>query len=67
MNDELAPTSSFIVHRSIAIAVILLGTGYPRPDANHAGPSTAIVARRQMVRRRRRPRHAGRDTMKDER
>jgi ribonuclease Z len=23
---------------------ILLGTGYPRPDAHHAGPSTAIVA-----------------------
>src|SRR5262249_24471257 len=27
-----------------ALIVILLGTGYPRPDANHAGPSTAIVA-----------------------
>ncbi|HVR41317.1 MAG TPA: hypothetical protein VMU84_19640, partial [Thermoanaerobaculia bacterium] len=23
--------------------VILLGTGYPRPDPNRAGPSTAIV------------------------
>src|ERR1700737_1750547 len=29
---------------SAAIAVILLGIGYPRPDAHHAGPSTAIVA-----------------------
>jgi len=27
-----------------ALIAILLGTGYPRPDANHAGPSTAIVA-----------------------
>ena len=26
------------------LVAILLGTGYPRPDANHAGPSTAIVA-----------------------
>ncbi len=26
------------------LAVILLGTGYPRPDADHAGPSTAVVA-----------------------
>ena len=29
---------------ALALAVILLGTGYPRPDAHHAGPSTAIVA-----------------------
>lgn len=28
----------------LSLAVVLLGTGYPRPDANHAGPSTAIVA-----------------------
>ena len=28
----------------LSLAVILLGTGYPRPDANHAGASTAIVA-----------------------
>ncbi|MDQ6802936.1 MAG: MBL fold metallo-hydrolase [Acidobacteriota bacterium] len=28
----------------LSLAVILLGTGYPRPDANHAGPATAIVA-----------------------
>jgi ribonuclease Z len=27
-----------------ALAVILLGTGYPRPHPEHAGPSTAIVA-----------------------
>ena len=27
-----------------ALIAILLGTGYPRPDADHAGPSTAIVA-----------------------
>jgi ribonuclease Z len=27
----------------LALEVILLGTGYPRPDANHAGPSNAIV------------------------
>ncbi len=26
-----------------ALVVILLGTGYPRPDADHAGPSTAVV------------------------
>ena len=29
---------------AVALQVILLGTGYPRPDANHAGPSTAVVA-----------------------
>src|SRR5260370_13750968 len=28
----------------LSLAVILLGIGYPRPDANHAGPATAIVA-----------------------
>src|ERR1043166_151961 len=28
----------------LSIALILLGTGYPRPDANHAAASTAIVA-----------------------
>ncbi len=28
----------------LSLAVILLGTGYPRPDPNHAGPSTAIAA-----------------------
>ncbi|MEK6375426.1 MAG: MBL fold metallo-hydrolase [Acidobacteriota bacterium] len=28
----------------LSLAVVLLGTGYPRPDANHAGPSLAIVA-----------------------
>jgi ribonuclease Z len=28
----------------LSLSVILLGTGYPRPDANHAGPATAIVA-----------------------
>ena len=28
----------------LSLAVILLGTGYPRPDANHGGPATAIVA-----------------------
>src|SRR5207302_7613165 len=44
MNSRQPHRSSFIVHRSIAIAVILLGTGYPRPDAHHAGPATAIVA-----------------------
>lgn len=27
-----------------AIVVILLGTGYPRPDARHAGPATVVVA-----------------------
>src|SRR5947209_18807489 len=27
-----------------ALIAILLGTGYPRRDANRAGPSTAIVA-----------------------
>ena len=26
------------------ITAILLGTGYPRPDAQHAGPAVAIVA-----------------------
>lgn len=29
---------------SAALVAILLGTGYPRPDPDHAGPSTAIVA-----------------------
>jgi ribonuclease Z len=28
----------------LSIALILLGTGYPRPDANHAAASTAIAA-----------------------
>jgi ribonuclease Z len=28
----------------LSIAVVLLGTGYPRPDNAHAGPATAIVA-----------------------
>jgi len=28
----------------LSIALILLGTGYPRPDAQHAGACTAIVA-----------------------
>lgn len=28
----------------LSLAVILLGTGYPRPDASHAGPATAVVA-----------------------
>ena len=27
-----------------ALEVILLGTGYPRPDPAHAGPSTVVVA-----------------------
>jgi ribonuclease Z len=27
-----------------ALSVLLLGTGYPRPDPAHAGPATAIVA-----------------------
>lgn len=34
----------FSVHPSAFIVLILLGTGYPRPDPNRAGPSTAIVA-----------------------
>ncbi|MBV9494208.1 MAG: MBL fold metallo-hydrolase [Acidobacteria bacterium] len=29
---------------AVALQVLLLGTGYPRPDPNRAGPSTAIVA-----------------------
>lgn len=28
----------------LSVALILLGTGYPRPDANHAASATAIVA-----------------------
>ncbi len=59
MNRPNIHRSSFIIHRWLAIAAllgpltaaaaprfeaILLGTGYPRPDAEHAGPSTAIVA-----------------------
>jgi ribonuclease Z len=32
------------MHAACALALILLGTGYPRPDPNHAGPSAAIVA-----------------------
>lgn len=27
-----------------ALVVLLLGTGYPRPDAQHAGPSTVVIA-----------------------
>ena len=27
----------------VALEIILLGTGYPRPDPEHAGPSTAVV------------------------
>src|SRR6187549_2254866 len=26
-----------------ALVVLLLGTGYPRPDAEHAGPAAAVV------------------------
>jgi ribonuclease Z len=33
-----------MTHVLFSLSVILLGTGYPRPDANHAGPATAIVA-----------------------
>ena len=33
-----------MTHLLLSLAVTLLGTGYPRPDANHAGPATAIVA-----------------------
>ena len=33
-----------MTHVLFSLAVILLGTGYPRPDANHAGPATAIIA-----------------------
>ena len=33
-------TISLLVNAAL---VILLGTGYPRPDANHAGPATAVV------------------------
>jgi len=33
-----------MTHVLLSLAVILLGTGYPRPDANHAGPATAIIA-----------------------
>ena len=29
--------------KSIALAVLLLGTGYPRPDADHAGAATAVI------------------------
>src|SRR5256885_7744051 len=28
----------------LSLAVILVGTGYPRPDGHHAGPAAAIVA-----------------------
>jgi ribonuclease Z len=35
-------TSSLL--SAVALQVILLGTGYPRPDANHAAAATAIVA-----------------------
>src|SRR5688572_32978486 len=27
-----------------ALIVLLLGTGYPRPDPEHAGPSTVVIA-----------------------
>src|SRR5687768_12756975 len=27
----------------VALEVLLLGTGYPRPDVDHAGPSAAVV------------------------
>ena len=32
------------------LVAILLGTGYPRPDANHAGPSTAEEAEDRLAR-----------------
>jgi ribonuclease Z len=32
------------MHLAAALVVLLLGTGYPRPDADHAGPSAVIIA-----------------------
>jgi len=32
------------LRNAVALVAILLGTGYPRPDANHASAATAIVA-----------------------
>ena len=29
---------------AVALVVLLLGTGYPRPDPEHAGPSTVVIA-----------------------
>ena len=29
--------------KTLAIAVLLLGTGFPRPDPNHAGAATAVI------------------------
>ena len=29
---------------AVALIVLLLGTGYPRPDPEHAGPSTVVIA-----------------------
>jgi ribonuclease Z len=37
-------TASLLSAAAVALQVLLIGTGYPRPDANRAGPSTAIVA-----------------------
>ena len=37
-------TGSLLKAAAVALQVLLIGTGYPRPDPNRAGPSTAIVA-----------------------
>jgi ribonuclease Z len=39
----LALVAAIAAARAGALDVILLGTGYPRPDPEHAGPSMAIV------------------------
>jgi ribonuclease Z len=37
-------TGSLLSAAAVALQVLLIGTGYPRPDPDRAGPSTAIVA-----------------------
>src|SRR5438477_10113431 len=38
------PGPSLTLGTTKPFELILLGTGYPRPDPQHAGPSTAVVA-----------------------
>src|ERR1700753_807772 len=40
----LLPAVTIVAAEPAAMHVILLGTGYPRPDPDRAGPSLAIVA-----------------------
>lgn len=43
LNSQAPQQTASAPPQAGAMQVILLGTGYPRPDSNRAGPSTAVV------------------------